>query len=1147
MKTIFKQKNRFICLVLACCVLASAFLPLGMLTVHAEEQTGAVAKVGDTEYENYLHAWNAVKNGGTITMLADWNTTELLTVAENTAITINMNGHMINRGLSKSKNSGEIFLVKKNGVLELNGNGVTTTEHWGTVNVSGKWTYQGKGKGNVVINGSLLTGGYNGDGGAAIHIQESAEVKITGVTIAGNIDDDKGGAIRLQGKYAKLTMTDSVISYNIARDGGGAAIRVQGADSSVKLVNTKIHHNHAETSSGDGGAIYINNGSVEIVNSVISFNEAGRKGGAIYVYNGNLSVDKDSVLSYNVSNKEGGAVYADSKADKVNLEGYYVGNSAAEEGGAVYVNCDVNGQNGVHIGNAEMIGNIAFAKDSSSVLEIIEGLIYVKGGGAVYVDSDNDISLYGEVIMQGNSPDNLHIRDNGAIKENNMTDGSRVGIEAALELSAQKPYYINNPRYFTCDRLGYDVAFTEDAFYFVNGEDGAPSSYKVGNAEYVLTKSLFCYTAMAGGTMTPYFFYSDGYFAEDPKYYNEHLASFAASMALAAMPAQYEGEYSEDKVSKNITGMFAAMGFSDIYVHYPKPEYFGPDAENLSTIGYAIAKKTVMIDGKETTIIATAVRGADYFAEWASNVTLGSGVGEAQGFSDAAKQVKQGIDAYIAQYGIDTDSSKFFITGYSRAGATSNLVAKRLTDTYGEERVYAYCIEAPKGGVFSELKEGFTYTNIHNIISGVDIVTTVGPAQMGFIRYGVDHMVPEVRVGSQAYNEQKRLMLAQLAAINENIQYDDYFHEATLEYILSKVGIFNMISENYFTDFDCPNDWIPYFIEKLQEYAFSNLDNGSGDKDNTFDNESDEFYGYRNFWSDYEWYLYFDENDGNKIKIKAYEKTPADADKVNYTVLSVEDAIANIMQFYFGSSDEVKNKVINSLDLNSIMANIDMMHIYTVIIDEWNDLTIDEKNTSFHKLWSALGLEDVLKKALMGDTTNLSEDEKKAMEAAVEKEVQKLVSSFYVVLDFLLDFIAEDYDETDQDILGTLVHNVGRLMQNHYHDVAYSWVRSYDSYYSDIQYVCKHNYGEWLVLKEATEEDYGVQKKTCEHCREDIFEAIPKIVNEKEPTPVAASLFGTGSSIAIILCALALIVEAVAIYLYVKFNKKAPVSQDDEA
>ena len=1068
--------KRFIAFILTVCLLASTFCITAFAAEPAEDivlRVSALKKdntiVVIKEYTVFEDGWNAAmeladdsskmaKNNYdrvVVDLYADWTAVngeftddffngsgfdwDTIYFQDGVKITLNMNGHTIDRGLIEDEINGEVMCIDEDA--------------------------------DVIINNGTITGGFSNNGAGGIHVKDGA----------------------------KVTLND------------------------VKLVD-----NHVD---GNGGAIYIDNGTVDIVNSTISFNEAGKNGGAIYVYNGNLSIDKNTVLSYNVAQKEGGAIYVDSKADKVKIEGYFVGNNAAEEGGAIYVNSSINGENGVNIGNVEMIGNIA----------------YTNGGGAVYVDSDNNISFYGQVIMHGNSPDNLHINSETAIKENNMTAGSKVGMFTSWDVTESTPLKMKNSQYFFSDKIGYFVKSGNEMLYYVKGAEGAPSSYKVGNDEYELIKSAFSYVSKKGGTMTTDFYYSDGYFADNPKYYNEHLSSLAASMALAAMPAVYEGEYTDDKVAKNIIDMFVATGYSDIFVHYPKPEYFGPDAENLSTIGYAIAKKTIVLNGQEQTIIATAVRGSDYGAEWASNVTLGSGHGEAQGFGDAAKQVKQGIDAYVAKHGIDTGSVKFFITGYSRAGATSNLVAKKLTDTYGEDQVYAYCFEAPKGGVASEMQKGFTYTNIHNIINGVDIVATVGTAQMGFIRYGVDHMIPDGKVGSAAYNEQKQLMLAQLAAINEYIQHDDYFHEATLEYIFSKVGIFDMISENLITDFDCPNDWVPYFIEKLQEYSFNNLGNGSdADKSPIFNSQSDQFVGYRSFWADYEWYLYFDQNDGNKLKIKAYATKPADFETVKYTVLSAENAVSNLMQFYFGSDAEVKNKIVTSLDPNAIMANIDMTNIYMVIIDEWNDLTIEEKNKEFHKLWTSLGIEAVLTSALMGDTTNLTKEELAELTAAVDKEVQMLVASFYVVADLLLDFVAEDYDETDQDILGTLVHNIGNILQTHYHDVTYSWVRSYDSYYSDIKYVCKHSYGEWNIVKEASAEDYGVQMKTCTRCNENIFEAIPKIVTEEDVTPIpnenkhagAASLVGEGSILMIVICAV-LVVGAI-VYLCLKNRSAKP-------
>ena len=1120
MKKIFKQKNKILCIVLACCMLATAFVPFGAIEVSAASEEQYVAQVGSTKYENYRQAWDAVKNGGTVLMLADWHIAEMLAVEKNASVTVNMNGHMINRGLTSRKDNGEIFLVKENGSLMLDGNGVTDTEYMGTVR-NGKWNYRENGRGTVKINGSLLTGGYNDNGGGAIHIQKNAEVRIDGVTVAGNAcsDGDDGGAIRLQGEYAKLYLSNSTVAYNRSDNGGGAAVWVEETGCMVEIINTKIHHNLADDDDGDGGAIQINGGNVTIKKSVISFNEAGRNGGAVYVYNGNLAIDKDTVISYNVAKKEGGAVYADSKADEVKLEGCFIGNSANEEGGAVYVNSNISGNSGVRISNAEMIGNIANGN----------------GGGAVYVDSDDEVALSGKVIMHGNSPDNLHIRDEENIWENSLTAGSKIGIYTYWD--ATEDYYpieTGNYRYFFSDKVGYEVKGDGEKLYFVKGAEGAPSSYKAGNSEYAIIKSAFLYTSKVGGARDSYFYYSDGYFAEAPKYYNEHLSSLAASMALAAMPAVYEGEYSADKTSKYIVDMFVSMGYSNIYVHYPEPEYFGGKAENLSTIGYAIAKKTVVINGEETVIIATAVRGADYRAEWVSNVTLGDGFGEAKGFGDAARQVKQGIDAYIANNGIDTDSAKFFITGYSRAAATSNLVAKKLTDIYGEDKVYAYCFEAPKGGALTELKDGIMYTNIHNVINRVDVVTTVGTEQMGFIRYGIDHIVPAHKVGTDEYDAQKELMLAQLAAINENIKHNDEFQEATMEYFASTVDffgvIFDLIDPEWFPDYENAEDWIPHFIEKIQEYSMTDMtDKSAPDSVNgIFDNESDDWYGYRNFYAGYKWYLYFDEADENKIKIKCYDTEPDDFDSGKYTVLSLEEAIGNLMMFYFGSSNEKKETIASSLDVEKIMSKMPMYHLWTVVIDEWHELSIDTKNKEFNELWGIIDIEDDLKKVLTNE------------------ECKTLMTSFYVAADFLLDFVAEDYHYTDQNILGTLVYNIGNILQTHSHDIAYSWVRSYDSFYSDIKYACKHSYGEWSVVKEATNEDYGVQLKSCTHCGESMYEAIPKTVTEEEESQFPASLFGEGSAIVLIFATVAIVAVGAAVYFYTKLKKVSPNAQNDD-
>lgn len=55
-------------------------MPLGAIKVSAAGEQPYVAQVGNQKYANYRDAWAAVKNGGEVTMLADWHTAEMLTV-----------------------------------------------------------------------------------------------------------------------------------------------------------------------------------------------------------------------------------------------------------------------------------------------------------------------------------------------------------------------------------------------------------------------------------------------------------------------------------------------------------------------------------------------------------------------------------------------------------------------------------------------------------------------------------------------------------------------------------------------------------------------------------------------------------------------------------------------------------------------------------------------------------------------------------------------------------------------------------------------------------------------------------------------------------------------------------------------------------
>ena len=215
------------------------------------------------------------------------------------------------------------------------------------------------------------------------------------------------------------------------------------------------------------------------------------------------------------------------------------------------------------------------------------------------------------------------------------------------------------------------------------------------------------------------FYYSDEYFSDSASEKNEHLRSMSADLAYSAF-----GSLSDDR-AEHAVDLLSKIGFAKEHTQADDMD-ITPTAE---TIGTVISHK--YIDG--TPVIAVAVRGDMYGAEWASNLDIGSG-GDHKGFSDSADKVIERIKAYQEKYSLE--DAKFWITGYSRGGAVSDLVGRYITEhplefSTADEDVYVYTFEAPR-----EAAEDTDYENIHNVINQNDIIPMVYPEQWGYYNAG---------------------------------------------------------------------------------------------------------------------------------------------------------------------------------------------------------------------------------------------------------------------------------------------------------------------------------------------------------------------------------------------------------------------------
>lgn len=252
-------------------------------------------------------------------------------------------------------------------------------------------------------------------------------------------------------------------------------------------------------------------------------------------------------------------------------------------------------------------------------------------------------------------------------------------------------------------------------------------------------------------------YYNDSYFLLDNKEYHEEIALASHAMALAT----FNGDEDYSVRSKYLRELWEKEHFDNIYMNdsfYQMPW--------TDSIGYGLASKHISLDKEDFTLIAIAVRGGNYDGEWASNFTIGLD-GDAQGFKEATNQVIEGLTSYLKNYSIN-GKVKFWISGYSRAAITSNMVAGEILNMYEAKQyltkevnytdndMYAYCFEPPLGAEISldNARKGL-YHGIHNLVNYNDFVPLVAPFEWGFTRYGVDHYYPD-RLNDIYFDETER-------------------------------------------------------------------------------------------------------------------------------------------------------------------------------------------------------------------------------------------------------------------------------------------------------------------------------------------------------------------------------------------------------
>ncbi len=389
--------KKVILLTIIICLMVSVFCITAMaaetkgadvLVVSGQDNEGKLEKIAS--YDDFEAGWNYAMGLAideeylnnenytriVVDLLADWKAIngefsddiingkgfnwDAIYFYDNACITLNMNGHTIDRGLTEYEYNGEVMYVSNGADVIINGG----KEGDPIVKL-------GENPGDIQLG--TITGGFSCNGAGGIHINDDANVVLNNVIIKGNsVEDDQGIGIAVHddanlimnggkivnnkgyrgvlggGIYvddASATLNDVLISDNIiTHDYVGRGIVCSGAAAYVTFGNLTLNNCTIKNNSSPrfGGAIGILIGNVEMNNCIVTGNSAGIDGSAIHLDVGSCKVN-DSDITGNVNTNYDSVIFAESGDIILNNTKYdpYIRKFSA---GEVYINNTASGQ-----------------------------------------------------------------------------------------------------------------------------------------------------------------------------------------------------------------------------------------------------------------------------------------------------------------------------------------------------------------------------------------------------------------------------------------------------------------------------------------------------------------------------------------------------------------------------------------------------------------------------------------------------------------------------------------------------------------------------------------------------------------------------------------------------------------------------------
>ncbi len=247
---------------------------------------------------------SAIQDGATVTLAADITLSSYVDISGGKTVTLDLNGHTLDRNLSERVDFGNVIRVESGSTLY-----VKDSSGNNSGKITGGYDSNGGGicaKGTLYFQGGTITGCHASTQGAAIYNESGATLYFEDGVIDSNFGQDCGGIYNAEG--GTVYFSGGTIS-NCTSNQGGGGLNNHGT---MTISGGTISGNHAL--SRGGGVWNGESATLTISGGTITNNRADTNGGGVFSYS-----DITMSGSVNITGNEATNLYLNSSNGKIKI------------------------------------------------------------------------------------------------------------------------------------------------------------------------------------------------------------------------------------------------------------------------------------------------------------------------------------------------------------------------------------------------------------------------------------------------------------------------------------------------------------------------------------------------------------------------------------------------------------------------------------------------------------------------------------------------------------------------------------------------------------------------------------------------------------------------------------------------------------